>query len=258
MDAHVLGTPTTTRQGAAALACALAIAALASPAAAQQFNSDNYVTMPHGVATLILTGGEHYSTLMNTFSLLPGWEFTAGVTMFKENPVESTTDHFALSLYAKHMFYENAAKTAGWAIMGGTGIYPGYLEAGTVTTSLNSYWVAAPITIPLFGTTLSWDIMPGANYNGDGPDGKAVWDATYSTRLAVYKVIPKTAIVAEAFGTLGESSSDAQYKVGLRWEATEHFVGAVSYGAAFDGSPGAGFEVGIMLFTPPFACFGGC
>jgi len=33
---------------------------------------------------------------------------------------------------------------------------------------------------------------------------------------------------------------------------------AISYGQEFNEKQGAGFEFGIMLFTPPFACFGGC
>ncbi|MFN6116050.1 MAG: hypothetical protein ACK6A5_16175 [Flavobacteriales bacterium] len=34
---------------------------------------------------------------------------------------------------------------------------------------------------------------------------------------------------------------------------------ALTYGAEFDGGPnGPGIEFGIMLFTPPFACLGGC
>ena len=53
------------------------LAVLAStPAHAQQFNSDNYLSKPAGVATIILTYGQQSDMLMATFSLLPRWEFT--------------------------------------------------------------------------------------------------------------------------------------------------------------------------------------
>ncbi|HWN88984.1 MAG TPA: hypothetical protein VNM35_07970, partial [Chitinophagaceae bacterium] len=35
-------------------------------------------------------------------------------------------------------------------------------------------------------------------------------------------------------------------------------VFALTYGNEINGSNGAGFELGVMLFTPPFACLGGC
>src|SRR5436190_20795811 len=33
---------------------------------------------------------------------------------------------------------------------------------------------------------------------------------------------------------------------------------AFTYGQEFAGTLGARFEFGVMLFTPPFACLGGC
>ena len=42
----------------------------------QQFNSDNYLSKPAGVATIILTYGQRNSMVMTTFSLVPNWEFT--------------------------------------------------------------------------------------------------------------------------------------------------------------------------------------
>jgi hypothetical protein len=64
---------------------------------------------------------------------------------------------------------------------------------------------------------LSWDLMPGALENfEDGIDQKTSWGFTWSTRLAIYKIIPKTAIVGEVYGTEGEAYSTPEYKVGLR------------------------------------------
>jgi hypothetical protein len=46
--------------------------------------------------------------------------------------------------------------------------------------------------------------------------------------------------------------------MGLRWEPSKYAVFAFTYGQEFNGTNGAGFELGAMLFTPPFACLGGC
>jgi len=156
------------------------------------------------------------------------------------------------------MFYENKAKTGGWGAMGGTGINPGYLEAGTTTSTLQSYWLAVPVTIPFYDGAISWDLLPGVSHNQEyGPSNESAWGATYSTRLAVYKVIPQSAIVGEIFGTEGEAYSEPQYRVGVRWE-TKYVITALTYGAALDGSQGAGLEIGLMLLSPRFLCPGGC
>ena len=234
------------------LALVIVFTLLSPRAEAQQFNSDNYITMPHGTFTFLLTYGQHYSTIIGTASLFPGWEFNVGSTNYRKDVETNTTDHFSTTLYVKHMFYENKSKTGGWAVMGGTGTYPGYLEAGTVTDSFKSYWVSAPITFPFFNNTLSWDIMPGVTVNlNQGNKDETAWSFTYSTRLAVYKIIPRSAIVGEVFGAEGKGGSKPQFKVGVRWES-EHVVIAATYGAALDGSQGAGFEIGCMLFSPPF------
>jgi hypothetical protein len=73
----------------------------------------------------------------------------------------------------------------------------------------------------------------------------------------VYDVIPQTAIVGEVFGTTGEAYSKPSYRFGLRWESPKLVV-AGTFSAAFDGSDGAGFELGIMYFTEPRYCLRGC
>ena len=40
-------------------------ASVCGPAQAQQFSSDNYLSKPHGVATLILTAGERSDTVIH-------------------------------------------------------------------------------------------------------------------------------------------------------------------------------------------------
>ena len=54
----------------ATLLCSVLLTVLvlaASPALAQQFNSDNYLSKPHGITTIILTTGERNTMMMTTF-----------------------------------------------------------------------------------------------------------------------------------------------------------------------------------------------
>ena len=71
--------------GTGLLACALALLAW-SPASAQQFNSDNYLSKPAGVSTVILTIGEQSDMVMTTFSLIPRFEFTYAVVRLQLGP----------------------------------------------------------------------------------------------------------------------------------------------------------------------------
>jgi hypothetical protein len=230
------------------------------PAAAQQFNSDSYISKPHGMVTTILTTGEHTTMFMMTFSLFPNWEITAAGYLFNTDADRKTAEGTQYSLYAKYMFYENKEKTGGFAVKGGTGMKPSYVLDGVgYQTSSQTLWMNAPATIPFFDNRLSWDIMPGWSVTrNSGGTGHDAWAFTYSTRLAWYPVNMKWALVGEAFGAAGEAKLDPEYKVGLRWEPNAHVNIAVTYGAKFNGSPGSGFEIGAMLFSPPFLCFSGC
>jgi len=198
-------------------ASALAIAALAAlmlcwrgrPASAQQFNSDNYLSKPHGVATLILTYGQRNSILMNTFSLFPNWEFTAAVYIYNDDDDPRTDDGYSTSYYLKYMFYENKAKTGGVAVKAGTGMDPGYLldDVG-LKDAFQTYWMNAPVTLPLFNNTVSWDLMPGASVTRDfGNNNETALSFTYSTRMAWYALGPTMSIVGEVFGAEGEAIS---------------------------------------------------
>jgi len=244
--------------GAALLALCTVTSA---PALAQQFNSDNYLAKPHGMATVILTVGERNNMMMTTFSLLPRWEFTVAGYLFDADDDPLTADGYSTSLYAKYMLYENAAKTGGVAVKAGTGLEPGYLNNGGVALkdAFQTYWVNAPVTLPLFGNKLSWDIMPGANLTREYGDSKSTVGAfTYATRLAWYPAHPEWALVGEVYGSEGVTDVLPEYRVGVRWEPSQHAVFALSYDDEFNGTNGGGVEFGIMLFTPPFACFGGC
>ena len=230
----------------------LLLAGISTPAYSQQFNSDSYWTAPHGTQTAVLTVGQEYSTLLGVVSLFPKWEFNVGATLFREDSGAGTLRHFSTIGYVKYMFYENKAKNGGGAIMAGTGVVPGFYQSGNLTSDSKSYWAYVPVTLPLFKGTLSWDIMPGYTVNESyGTTKETSTGLLYSTRLALYKVIPQSAIVGEIFGTEGQAYSAPQYRIGVRWES-KPLVIALTYGDGLEGNKGAGWEIGFMFFGVPW------
>jgi hypothetical protein len=223
-------------------------------ARAQQYNSDSWLSKPHGMATVILTAGERTEMFMTTFSLFPRWEFTAAAYLYNSDDDPTTDDGYSTSYYAKYMFYENQAQTGGAAVKFGTGLDPGYLVDNVgLKDAFQTYWMNTPATLPLFDNKLSWDIMPGASVTRDyGYGGNTAWAFTYSTRAAWYCFGPEASIVGEVFGSAGEARNIPEYKIGVRWEPNQHVVWALTYGEEFDGPNGAGLEIGVMLFSPPF------
>lgn len=220
---------------------------------AQQFNTDNYFTMPHGTCTFVLTAGQRNATFINSFALVQNWEFFAQANLYWENQDNNLSQHFTTTLYMKYMFYENAEKTGGFAAFLGYGKAPGYYEQSEFLYRHTNIWTAVPITIPLFNNVLSWDIMPGGMVDFDyGNSKEAAWGFTYSTRMAIYKIIPECAIVGEYYGAAGELYSTPEYKAGIRWEPNETVVSALTYGSAIEGLSGPGFEIGVVIFSPPF------
>lgn len=247
------------RSIALVLAAALAIAG--APAGAQQFNSDNQWTAPHGVGTFILTAGQKYSAFVATAALLEDWEFSLSLTRFPEDPENRTEDHYSAGFYVKHRFWENEAETGGFAAMIGTGHSPSYLSEGEVTDTFRSWWANAIYTAPFRDGDVQLDMLPGFIVNLDKDrTGNDTLNFSYSSRLTVYKVIPHSALVGEIFGTAGEDYTKPQYRVGVRWESP-HVIVAGSYGREFDGLGGPRFEIGVMVLTDPLRIFclgGGC
>ena len=230
---------------------------LFASAKAQQFNTDNYLAMPHGTSTFVLTAGERNAGVVNSFALLPHWEFFAQATLFWSKESQQIPQHFTTNIYFKYMFYENTSKTGGGAIFFGIGKSPGYFEQTQFTNSHKNFWTAVPITFPFFDNMLSWDIMPGAILDIEyGEEKKTAWGFTYSSRLAVYHIIPQSAIVGEIYGTSGEVYSKPEYKIGIRWEPNNTVIPAITYGSSLHGSGGAGVEIGVMIFTPQFLKIG--
>ena len=230
------------------------------PLHSQQFNSDSWISKQHGTVTVIATYGERNSMLMNTFSLLPGWEFTVAAYIYNDDDDPTTDDGYSTSLYAKYMFYENESKTGGFAVKLGTGIDPGYLDGNDrVNDAFQTFWTNAPITIPFLNNMLSWDIMPGASVTKNyGVEETTVWYLTYSTRLAWYPTSPKWAVVGEIYGSAGDLNVSTEFRAGLRWEPDQYTNIAITYDDEFGGNYGGGFEIGLMIFSPPFFCIGGC
>jgi len=227
---------------------------------AQQFNSDSWLSKPEGTVTIIPTFGQRNYMLMNTFSLVQNWEFTLAAFLYNDDSDPSTDDGYSSTFYGKYMFYENKAKTGGAAVKFGTGLFPGQLnDEERVEDAFRSFWMNAPVTIPLLNNKFSVDLMPGASvtYNY-GVDDVTAGSFTYSTRVAWYPWNPELSLVGEVFGAEGRAPAPPEYKIGPRWEPTPYAVFALTYGDEFDGNNGSGFEFGIMLFTPPFACLGGC
>ena len=238
----------------------LAAALINNPVQAQQFNSDNYLSKPKGVATIILTYGERNSMFMTTFSLLRNWEFTAAAYLYNDDNDPLTDDGHSTSLYAKYMIFENKAKTGGVAVKFGTGLDPGYLDGSDrANDAFKTFWTNAPITIPFFDNAVSWDIMPGASVTRNfGEEQTTAWAFTYSTRLAWYPFDPTFSLVGEVYGSEGDLNTKPEYRAGLRWEPNQYSVFALSYDDEFGGDKGGGFELGMMIFTPPFFCIGDC
>ena len=227
---------------------------------AQQFNSDSWLSKAHGTITIIPTLGQRNSMLMNTYSLFPKWEFTMAAYLYNNDGDNTTDDGYSTSFYMKYMFYENSKKTGGAAVKVGTGLFPGTLDGEDRSKdAFQTYWMNTPVTIPFLDNKMSWDIMPGASMTINyGTDQKTAWAFTYSTRLAWYPFSDKASLVGEIFGSEGGTSSVPEYKMGVRWEPNQYSVFALTYGNEINGTHGAGFEIGVMLFTPPFACLGGC
>jgi hypothetical protein len=226
---------------------------------AQQFNSDSWLSKPHGMMTIIPTFGERSSMLMNTVSLLPKWEFTMAAYLYNEDKDNKTDDGYSTSFYAKYMIYEDKMKTGGFAVKAGTGTFPGTIDPEVrEKDAFKTFWMNAPVTFPFFDNKLSWDIMPGVSMTKNyGPDETTGWAFTYSTRVAYNPWGPKFSFVAEIFGAEGETGTIPEYKTGLRYDVSQYATFAFTYGQEFTDNKGAGFEIGAMLFTPPFAKLGG-
>jgi len=222
-----------------------------SGAAAQQFNSDNWWVLPHTTGMGLVSLGEQYTTGYLGYGFLPGWELDVAATLYPADE-GSKNAHYSTTTYVKRLIVENEALTNGASVMAGVGQGPGYYDSGVLVQDLKSYWACVPVTISLFDNLLSWDLMPGGTWNTSyGPAQEHASAFTYSSRLAIYKIIPRSAIVGEVFGAEGDADSPAQYKAGVRWES-KYAVIALTYGDGLEGNQGAGLELGFIFLTVPY------
>ena len=220
---------------------------------AQQFNSDSYLVMPHGSGTFVLTAGQRNSTFASSFALIRKFEFFVQANLYWENKKIESPQHFSTSLYAKYGIWVDKNKTGGLSVFLGWGHSPSYYAKNEYLKVHKNFWSALTFTLPLCDNAVSWDLMPGAMVDFEyGAAKEAAWAFTYSTRLNIYKIIPQTAIVAEIYGTEGQIYSEPEYKVGLRWEPNDFIIPALTYSNNVSGTGGAGFEIGIVIFTPQY------
>ncbi|WP_296702173.1 hypothetical protein, partial [Algoriphagus sp.] len=215
----------------------------------QQFAGDNQWVAPHGVATLVGTFGQRYMMLDVTVAVIQEWEFNLQATHYYKDPRNQTTSYTSPSFYIKRRLWQNKSETAGYALFAGTGIYPQHLDQEEVTSTFRSWWAMGVATFAFAENKILWDILPGVVANLDHKQsGDTAWGFSYSSRVAVYKIIPSSAIVAEVFGTAGDASSPISYRAGVRWES-KHVIIAGTYSDSFDGSIAAGLEIGIVVLT---------
>ena len=130
---------------------------------AQQFNSDNYLTMPHGTGTFVLTTGERNSGMVSSFALIKNFEFFVQAFLFRDIRVDDYSQHFKTTVYAKYMFWVNEANTGGAAVFLGMGQSPGSFTQDGYSPLHKNYWTALPITIPFFNNTISSGYYAGSN-----------------------------------------------------------------------------------------------
>ncbi|TNJ44301.1 hypothetical protein KFZ70_03170 [Tamlana fucoidanivorans] len=215
----------------------------------QQFAGDNQWVAPHGVGTLVATAGQDYAQFYAILAFLPEWEFNSQFVYYYNDPKTNSEAFINPSFYLKRRLYQNEAETAGYSVLGGVGLFPHHLDYGEITSSFQSWWVMGTATFAFAKNNVLLDILPGATVNLDHKQtNTTAWGFTYSSRLAIYKVIPQSAIVGEVFGTAGQANAPISYRAGVRWESKKWIV-ALTYSSAFNKSQRAGLELGIMCYT---------
>ena len=227
-------------------------------ARSQQFYGDNQWVAPHGVATLVGVAGAEYSQFIATAALIPDWEFNLGFVHNYDDPLNDSSSYNSGTFYIKRRLRQNDAETAGYAIVAGTGLWPEHIVQGNASSAGESWWANLNATYSFLDDRVLLDVLPGFVVDQDWKrSGEQAWGFTYGSRVAIYNVVPRSAIVAEVFGTAGEAFAEPSYRFGVRWEATK-FVTALTYSDAFDGSGGAGLELGFMYFTDARLCSRAC
>jgi hypothetical protein len=50
----------------------------------QQYNTDNFLTMPHGTGTFVITTGERNSAMISSFALIENFGFFVQANLFRD------------------------------------------------------------------------------------------------------------------------------------------------------------------------------
>lgn len=96
------------------------------------------------------------------------------------------------------MFTENATKNGGFAIAFGQGANPGFSVRDSLGSSHKQLFAIPELTIPLLSGKLLWNLNPGVFVDFDyGEESDTVWRFSHATRMALYGVVPRSALVGE-------------------------------------------------------------
>ncbi len=71
-------------------------------------------------------------------------------------------------------------------------------------------------------------------------------------RIAIYGIVPSSAIVGEVYGGVGAGENDPEYKAGIRWEPSENLNLALTYGAGPGVGRPVGLEIGVLVYSQLF------
>jgi len=231
------------------------VAVLAPEASrAQQFVTDNYLAMPHGTFTVCCSVGERETVILPSISLFPNWEFFAGATLVHADQDRGEDKHYQTDFHVKWQIHENSAGNGGLAMQFGTGSNPGFQSKTVRLDSFRAYHYRLLGTMAFLDGRLSWDLNPGILYtrNIDDPEVEDEWRFTYATRVALYGIVPQSALVGEVYGTVGDNFEGPEYKFGVRWEPTESLNVAVTYGWNYEDVRGPGLELGVLWYLMAF------
>jgi hypothetical protein len=118
----------------------LTLSAISSSIFSQQFNTDNWWVLTHGVGLGVANVGQNYSSMYLGYGFAPKWEADVAITIFDENSTDEAAAHYSTTAYVKRLLHENEAETGGVAVMAGIGQSPGYYQSGIKIDKFASYW----------------------------------------------------------------------------------------------------------------------
>lgn len=113
---------------------------------AQQFNTDNHMTMAYGTANNCVTYGSRSATFLPSVGLFKNFEFFLGATLTHKDEEQQIDDHFSTIINGKWMFYCTDDSSSGASVTFGTGVNPAYHSKTVKINSFQSYYAYADYT----------------------------------------------------------------------------------------------------------------